>query len=161
MSQDLGGTPAGFINNAAYGSISLATNAYVRLVDNVQNSQGTGPEALYVNSLAVPSGTTLDLNGLNVYTRAAVISGTVLNGTIQVLPGGGSIQLGAPVAGNISTEGQIDTWTFFGRAGRGVTVIVNPGGSAATAALAGVPERCQGQPPRSQWQRAGFGDRRD
>ncbi len=136
MSQDMGDTPAGFIDNGAYGSISLANGAYVRLVDNVQNSQGTGPEALYVNSLSVPAGTTLDLNGLNVYTRESLVNGTVLNGTIQVLPPGGSLGLGVPLPGDITAPGQVNTWTFYGWAGRGVTILANPGGSAAPAALA-------------------------
>ena len=136
MSQDLGTDPAGFEGNFHYGTIALANNAYVQLVDQAQNSAGsTGPEALYVDSLEVPAGTTLDLNGLHVYTRESQIDGTVINGTINQVVSGGPIAFGQPVSGTIATVGQVDSWTFFGRAGSGATVLVNPGDASAPAAL--------------------------
>jgi hypothetical protein len=139
MSQDLGNVPAGFANNFTYGSITLANGAYVRLVDNARNSTGTGAEALYVNSLLVPAGTTLDLNGLHVYTRAAEIAGTITGGTVSELPSGGPILLpillGTPTAGTIASSGAVDDWTFFGRGGHAVTVVVNPGSGPAPAPL--------------------------
>ena len=67
MSQDLGNVESGFTNNFAYGTIALGSNTYVQLVDNAHNSSGNGPEAIYVNALIVPSGTTLDLNGFHLY----------------------------------------------------------------------------------------------
>jgi hypothetical protein len=75
MSNDLGNVAAGFDNNFAYGALALANNTYVQLVDNAHNSAGTGPEAVYVGSLRVPAGTTLDLNGLHLYARATLING--------------------------------------------------------------------------------------
>ena len=69
MSSDLGNTAAGFSNNFVYGKLTQATG-YLRLVDQADNAPGAGPEALYVNSLIVPSFDTLDLNGLHVYVRA-------------------------------------------------------------------------------------------
>src|SRR5262249_19060407 len=71
MSNDLGNVTAGFTNNFAYGTLALANNTYVQLVDNAHNSAGMGAEAVYTNTLSVPAGTTLDLNGLHCYARAA------------------------------------------------------------------------------------------
>jgi hypothetical protein len=125
MSQDQGNVGAGFSRNFVYGSISLS-NTYVRLVDNARNSSGTSPEALYVNALIVPAGTTLDLNGLHVYARGALIGGTVLGGIINLTPPG-AFPLGSPSGGSITSDTQVDDWTLFGRAGQAVTVIVNTG----------------------------------
>jgi YD repeat-containing protein len=135
MSQDLGNVPAGFFHNFAYGSITLGNTAYVRLVDKAHNSTGTGAEALYVNTLVVPLGTTLDLNGLHVYAIASEIDGTLNGGTISELPSGGPIPLGTPAPGNITSAGAVDDWTFFGRGGHAVTVVVNPGSGPAPAPL--------------------------
>src|SRR5262249_8832022 len=92
MSNDLGNVGAGFVKNFAYGRVALADNTYVRLVDNAPNPAGTGAEAVYAGSLAVPAGTTLDLNGLHFYARAALVNGTVLNGSVSVVPDGGPVQ---------------------------------------------------------------------
>ena len=62
MSQDLGSSSAGFNRNFVYNSLALANNTYVQFVDQSENTAGIGAEALYVNSLVVPAGTTLDLN---------------------------------------------------------------------------------------------------
>src|SRR5262249_21761501 len=59
MSQDLGNTPSGQFHNFAYATLAVGTNTLptaVRLVDNAHNSAGTGPEALYVNTLVVTAG---------------------------------------------------------------------------------------------------------
>ena len=92
MSQDDGNNSAGFTQNFVYYEISLANHTYVRLVDNAQNSAGKGAEALYVNAVVVPAGSTLDLNGLNLYTRTSQITGNVIGGTISELPSGGPFQ---------------------------------------------------------------------
>jgi hypothetical protein len=75
MSADLGNVPAGFVNNFAYGTLALASGNSVQLVDDANNSGGAGHDALYVASLVVPSGTTLDLNGLHAYARSTQING--------------------------------------------------------------------------------------
>ncbi len=90
MGADVGTTPAGFTDNFVFGSLALAANNYVRLVDQSDNSTGVGPEAIYTNSLIVPTGSTLDLNGLHLYTRAAQIGGTILNGTVTQIPDSGA-----------------------------------------------------------------------
>ena len=80
MSQDLGNVAQGFQNNFDYGTLSLASGTYVELVDNAQNvpSAGSQPDAVYCNELIVPSGCTLNLNGLHLYYHQAQINGTLL-----------------------------------------------------------------------------------
>src|SRR5262249_55224057 len=56
MGQDLGNVPAGFVQNFAYGPLTLSSNTVVRLVDLSDNSTGTGPEAIYVDCVTVPAG---------------------------------------------------------------------------------------------------------
>jgi RHS repeat-associated protein len=131
MSQDLGNVAAGFHKNFAYGTISLSNNTYLQLVDNSQNIAGGGSKAnaVYVNSLNVPSGSTLDLHGLHLYARQNQINGTVTGGTVSTLPTGGLLALNAPVPGNISSASQVDDWTFYGQAGQTVAVVVDTGSS--------------------------------
>ncbi len=136
MSRDLGAVAAGFTKNFAYNLISLSNNTYVKLVDLSDNAAGSEPEALYVTSLIVPTGTTLDLNGLHLYARATQISGTVVGGTVTQVPDSGPIVLAAPTPGSIGVAGELDEWTFFGRSGRFVTVAVNPGSGGNPAPLA-------------------------
>jgi len=83
MGEDLGNVEEGFSGNFAHGSLRLE-NTSVELVDFEDNSSGLAPEALYLDTLIVPAGTTLVLNGLNVYARTAQIEGTVV-GTVQVI----------------------------------------------------------------------------
>ena len=80
MSQDLGNVAAGYSNNFAYGTLELTANTYVELVDNAANSPGNAPEAIYVNTLIVPAGATLNLDGLHVYAHTEQINGTIVNG---------------------------------------------------------------------------------
>ena len=131
MSQDLGPASAGFTDNFAYGTLALGSTTYVQLVDNAHNSSGSPPEALYANALVVPSGSTLDLNGLNVDVRADQIDGTVIGGTITKIQGGGA-RPRHPVAGSISAASEVDDWTFFGRASQDVTIVLNTGAAALT-----------------------------
>ncbi|MDL2322168.1 hypothetical protein LJC47_07500, partial [Desulfosarcina sp. OttesenSCG-928-B08] len=60
---------------------------YVKLVNESDNASGEDPEALYVLEITVPTGTTLDLNGLNVYAKTINTQGTVINGTITPVVG--------------------------------------------------------------------------
>ena len=133
VSQDFGAVAAGFASNSAFGTLTLTNNTYARLIDTADNSAGTGPESVYAGSLVVSTGTTLDLNGLHLYARAAQINGTVVNGTVTVLADSGPLSLATPTPGAISPAGNVDEWTFFGRVGRAVTVLVNPGTSGSLA----------------------------
>ena len=80
MSQDLGNVSQGFTNNFAYGTLALTTNTYAELVDQSANSSGSASEAVYVNTLIVPTGATLDLHGLNLYAQHTQINGTIISG---------------------------------------------------------------------------------
>jgi RHS repeat-associated protein len=135
MGQDLGPTTAGFTNNFACGTLSLAPGSYVQLVDQSQNSAGAGNEAVYVNSLIVPAGSTLDLNGLNLYARAVQIAGTIVGGTVTEVPNAGQLSLNSPTPGQLSTAGEVNTWTFFDRAGQAVTVQLDPGSGSASGPI--------------------------
>ncbi len=83
MSDDFGNMASGYIQNFAYGTLELAANTYAELVDNSANSPGNAPNAVYVNTLIVPSGTTLNLNGLHLYALQSTINGTVTGGTVS------------------------------------------------------------------------------
>jgi hypothetical protein len=132
MGADVGDVPAGYNRNFVYGTLALASNTYVRLVDLSDNAPGTNAEVLYANSLIVPAGCTLDLNGFLLYTRAAQIVGNIVSGSVTQMPDSGPITLGAATPGAISISGELDEWTFFGRAGRFITVEVDPGSGSAT-----------------------------
>jgi Malectin domain len=85
MSDDMGATPAGFINNFAYGTLSLPNATYVELVDQSQNSGSSQPEAVYADKLVVAAGATLNLNGLHLYVGSEQVAGTIVGGTVTVV----------------------------------------------------------------------------
>ena len=137
--RDLGPNLAGYRENFAVGVFRSSTsNSYIRLVNNHDNAPGPGPEALYADAVIISGSMTLDLNGLNLYTRSLESAGTVVNGTITLLPDGGPIEFALPTSGRISTAGQLDNWTFFGRAGQIVSGILNPGSNPSSSAPAPV-----------------------
>ena len=127
MSQDLGNVSAGFDRNFTYGTLSVAPGNYVKLIDNAHNSSGTGSEALYVNSLVVPAGATLNLGGLALYVRFAQVGGTVTGGTLSRLAGGGPLTFATPTPGSLQAVGELDDWTLYGRANQSLSVVVNTG----------------------------------
>jgi hypothetical protein len=81
----------------------------------------------------VPAGTTLDLNGLRLYARATQISSPlqIQGGAIERVADGGAISQGSPTSGN--TTGELDEWTFFGRAGQTMVVLVDTGSGNVVA----------------------------
>jgi hypothetical protein len=134
MSQDLGNTAVGFGGrNFVYGTLDVAGS--VQLVDKSRNSPGTGLEALYVNTLIVQSGATLDLHGLHAYARYAQINGQVINGTSNPPADGGPLVFNTTAPGTISPVGEVDDWTFFGRAGQGVSITLATGNDGSPAFL--------------------------
>ncbi len=144
MGQNVGTNSTGFLaSNFSMGALNLDSNSFIKLIDLADNSAGATPESLYVNSVIIPVGSTIDLNGLQVYTRALQLGGTALNGTINVLPDSGPLTFGVPTPGAISIAGQLDEWTFFSRAGQQVTIVVNPGSVGTPAAV----------PPQVNWTR--------
>ena len=130
MSQDMGAGAAGFNQNFAYSALTLGSSNYVRLVDQSDNSPGNGAEAVYVNSLVVPAGTTLDLNGLNLYVRYSQVAGTITGGSITQVPVTGALTIDSPTSHTLSVAGELDDWTFFDRGGNTVTVTLDPGSGA-------------------------------
>jgi RHS repeat-associated protein len=127
MSRDLGGVTAGFSKNFVYSTLALDNNTYVKLIDLNDNATGTDPEALYVNSLVVPAGCTLDLNGFHLYARQMQVQGSIVGQVVNQIADSGPILLASPTPAAIGATGEMDEWTFYGRAGRTVTVVVNPG----------------------------------
>ncbi|MCW5631782.1 MAG: tandem-95 repeat protein [Rubrivivax sp.] len=138
MSRDLGTDPAAFTHNFAYATLALSNGTYVQIVDQADNASGSSPEAVYTNALIVPEGTTLDLNGRNLYTRTAILGGTVVGGSIIQIADSGPIALQTTTAGAISSPGERDEWSFFARAGQLVTVSVDTGSSAVLAPALGL-----------------------
>lgn len=133
MSPDAGTNTAAFTGPFAYGTLVLGNNTYVRLVDVSDNAPGTAAEVLYVNSLVVPPGCTLDLNGLGLKTRAAHLSGAVTGGSITQVPDSGPLTQGTPASGALALAGELDEWTFFGRAGQAYTIAVDTGSANVLA----------------------------
>lgn len=58
--------------------LELANSTYVKLIDQFENSNEPGADALYLGTLVVPYGCTLDLNGVQVYAKNLIVDGTVL-----------------------------------------------------------------------------------
>src|SRR5207249_1308585 len=99
------------------------------------NSAGTGSEAVYVNSLIVPSGATLDLNGLSVYVRSAQVNGTIVGGTLTRLAAGGALGFSNPTPATLQAASELDDWTLFGRANQALAVVVNTGSGGVPTPL--------------------------
>ncbi len=135
MSANLGAVQAVFVNNFAYGTISLTANTSVEVVNQSTNTTSGKPEAVYANELIVASGATLNLNNLHVYVRGDQISGSVVNGSVTLIPVGGSLALNTPTPGTLTPAGAVDDWTFYGTAGESLTIQLNPdtGGSSPAA----------------------------
>ena len=127
MSADEGAVAAGFQNNFAYGTLDVAAGSALQLVDQSHNSSAPQPEAVYANELTLEADTTLDLNGLHLYVRNAFIdpTATVINGSVSILPTGGSLTIDTPVSAALSSD-ETTSWTFYGRAGQVATVELNP-----------------------------------
>ena len=153
MGADVGPNSSGFsANNFAHGKIELANNTYVRLANFNVNSVGATGEAIYVNTLIIPAGSRLDLNGQKIYVRAAQIAtGTLVNGSVVVVPSttgplafivpdGGPLAFSTPTPGAINdsqrTSQLPDEWTFTATQNLPVMIQVNPGATGITAAVA-------------------------
>ncbi len=127
MGEDRGPVSEGTIRNFAFGVLEIGQIAsYVKLVDNSDNSIGTSDEAFYVDTLAVAADSTLDLNGLKLYARVMDVRGTILNGEILQIPDGGTITVNSTASGLISSIGEVDEWTFYGRVGQTVSLLAEP-----------------------------------
>lgn len=126
-SRDLGLSDTGFEGGGTLASLTVDPHTRLQLVDLVDDAAGAEPECAYVESLVVPDGTELDLNGLNLYARRTRIEGAVTNGTVRQLAEAHPLTLNDPEEGAISLAGELDAWTFFGRGGDRVKVVVETG----------------------------------
>ncbi len=90
--RDDGAAASGYTNNFVLPYLGIASpNTYVSLVDHIDNGhRAGGREALYVTTLQVTSGATLNLNGIKLY---AMRSGTVY----RVKSGEGSLYGGGKI----------------------------------------------------------------
>jgi len=87
---DLGAVLAGFDNNFVIDTLQIGGDAgvgWVQLVDEIMHARANYRETLYVEHLVLGAGSTLDLNGRNLYYQTfADLGGTVqLNGGQLVL----------------------------------------------------------------------------
>jgi hypothetical protein len=114
--RDLGTTdPNAFVDNFNLPSLVLdGTGTYVTLVDNIDNGNRASPEALYVDTLQVNAGTTLYLNGINLYakyggTPVKVVAGDTRFGSgtiLSISPGTYYVNI---ETGNDSNDGSAAT----------------------------------------------------
>ncbi len=119
--------------------------------------RSTSPEAVYANELIVPSGATLNLNNLHLYVRGDQISGTIVGGTVTVVPSGGSIALNTPTPGTLTPAGAVEDWTFYGTTGESITVQLNPGGGRLGAGTLAAARLGSGRAARSEQRCPCFG----
>src|SRR5262249_30057352 len=96
----MGRDGGGVTSNFAYGTLEIST-ADVPLVDRADKGRGTGREALYVDTLIVDPGETLDLHGFNVYTNTLVNNGTITDTTTSPTPPGTVVARTVQVRGTI------------------------------------------------------------
>ncbi len=138
MGEDRGASSSGFNNNFSFGKLELAANTLVRLTNADTNWSDGRTEALYVNTLIIPAGARLDLNGIKLYVRASQISGQLVDGANAaqpiLVPDGGPLQFAIPTPGNIAAN-QTDTWTFTAPSSAPVMIQLNPGTGGVTAAV--------------------------
>jgi hypothetical protein len=91
-SENLGAVTNGLTAPYELDNLYIGTaGSVVQVRDNQDNSSGAGSEVLYVDTLQVNSGCTLDLNGLIIYYNTLNNSGTVRAN------GGGLIHIGSPI----------------------------------------------------------------
>lgn len=87
---DLGATASGFSNNFMLGGLSIGDSLNIgnlKLTDKLLNGAANAtPQALYVDTLTVTAGSTLDLGGLNLYYRTANIAGSIVGGSATQVP---------------------------------------------------------------------------
>lgn len=107
MGRDLGPSLAAFRDNFTLGGLVLVndgTGTELTVGYRYDNRSGVdGPEALYVKNLVLDAGTTLVLDGVNVYYQRL----TDLGGTLEIVGSGGLVPVGR-LAGDFSGDGRVD-----------------------------------------------------
>lgn len=109
---DLGALPEGLIDNFALCGLTIGDDQHsgsVQLVDLHDNQSEASPaEALYVHSLTVGPGSSLNLNGLHLYYAV----GTIDPAATITLAGGSLIQVASPPSGDLDVDGDVDRSDF-------------------------------------------------
>ncbi|MCC7339273.1 MAG: hypothetical protein IT422_29625, partial [Pirellulaceae bacterium] len=123
---DMGDSAGGFNGRNRFRQIEIAGGARVELIDEVKNHQDGRVEGLYVDSLIVSEGSELNLAGKPVYSRATILLGQLVNGTIATAIDSGPITINTPTSGEVSIVGEEDEWSFYAGKGREYTVVANP-----------------------------------
>ncbi len=106
-------------DNFLFGTIEIAANRFVRLVDDADNAQGSGKEVVYTNALIVRSGATLDLNAaksLRLYARSILVEagGSIINGSVlPILEDGGPLVLGVPTPAKLMASEVLTSGLFL------------------------------------------------
>ncbi|MEW6219686.1 MAG: hypothetical protein AB1634_09180 [Thermodesulfobacteriota bacterium] len=99
---DLGLSAAGFASNFDLPHLTLSgAGTYAYLADRVDNGNRSSPEAVYVDQLLVMAGTTLNLNGLSMYTYLGGQLHEVMAGEGSLFGGGAIINRPVPIPGAI------------------------------------------------------------
>ncbi len=95
--------------------LELAPGAYVKLQDLVKNSAGAGRDAIYVGSVTISDGATLDLNGVELHAKNFVVGGTVLGiAPTQIVSAGSTISTyGATKSFAVLTTGNSLATKFY------------------------------------------------
>ena len=107
---DFGTAPNGFSDNFELRDLVIGPNniTSVQLIDSYDNRPDwEGSEALYVSNLSIGNGSTLDLNGFNLY----YIDFTDLGGNI-LLNGGSLTQATGTVIGDFTGNNEVDFADF-------------------------------------------------
>jgi hypothetical protein len=134
------GKPESFDSTFVSGNLTLANRTLVKLVDNSVNNPGNPlPDAVYVDTLNVPVGTILDLNGYNIFVRAANISGQVINGTITpavpppITQQPASVSAQPHQSATFSANAKLfDSVQWFVSQGNGLAFVAIPGATSTT-----------------------------
>jgi hypothetical protein len=99
--EDRGPNPSGFIDNFALGTLRIEAGRTVDFVDTFDNFVGPGCEALYVHTLSLGAGSTINLHDCNVYYESLIDEGA----TIESFNGGALVCVNP---GDINCDGSID-----------------------------------------------------
>lgn len=93
--------PDGFINNFAMGELRVEPGRTVHFVNTFDNVPGPGCEVLYVDSLFLGAGSTIVLDGCNVYYRRLLDDGA----TINLL---GGAELSSALIGDMTCDNEVN-----------------------------------------------------
>lgn len=93
--------PNGFVNNFAMGELRVEPGRTVHFVNSFDNVPGPGCEVLYVDSLILGAGSTIVLDGCNVYYRRLENNGA----TIDLLNGA---ELSSALIGDMTCDNEVN-----------------------------------------------------